>query len=111
MFHAGFEKTAVTTVNLTPEEYFELAREKDPYVASLGGAAAGAAVGALKSRSGRRASGALVGAAAGAAAGGAGGHVLSKGLRRYQANKVRQYTEELNLRALPHKGEGRGHRS
>ena len=92
MFHTGFSKIATTLVTLTPEEYFEVAREKDPYVGALAGAIAGSGAGALKGKKGDRAVKALIGAGLGAGAGAGVAHVGSKLYKKYQARKVRQYT-------------------
>jgi hypothetical protein len=103
MFIEGFEKIAVLAATLTPEQYYDLVREKDPYVGALLGAATGAAVGAAKGKPGRRAASALVGAGLGAATGGAVGHAGGKVLRRYQAHRVRRLAGGLGLRATPMK--------
>ena len=101
MFIKGFTKSASTVVTMTPEEYFEIAREKDPYAGSLAGAAAGAAAGALKGARGRKAEKALIGAALGSVGGAAAGHVVSKAVKKYQSHKVRRMAEELHLRSTP----------
>lgn len=101
MFIEGFAKVAVLATTLTPEQYYDLVREKDPYTGALAGAVAGAAAGGIKGKHGRKAATALAGAAGGAIAGAAAGHAGGKALRRYQAHRVRRLAGELGLRATP----------
>lgn len=101
MFNQGFQKVAVAVVTLTPEKYYELAREKDPYVGSLSGAVAGAGIGAIKGAKGHKHKSALVGAGIGAISGAASGGLASKALKRYQARRIERLTRELRLRATP----------
>jgi uncharacterized membrane protein YebE (DUF533 family) len=101
MFIHGFSKLAVAVVTLSPEKYYEIVREKDPYVGSLAGGAAGAAAGAIRGAKGKRSKSALIGAGVGAASGAAGGHVASKALKHYQTKRVKRLAEELRLRATP----------
>jgi outer membrane lipoprotein SlyB len=101
MFIHGFQKLAVAVVTLSPEKYYEIVREKDPYVGALTGAAAGAAAGGAKGAKGKKAKAALVGAGIGAATGAATGGLVSKGLKHYQARRVERLARELRLRATP----------
>jgi outer membrane lipoprotein SlyB len=101
MFITGFSKLAATVVTLSPERYYELAREKDPYVGSLTGALTGAVTGGIKGAKGKKSKAALVGAAAGTVGGAAAGAVLSKGLKHYQAHRIERLSRELRLRATP----------
>lgn len=98
MFLSGFVKTAATLVTMTPEEYYDVVREKDPFVGATVGALVGGAVGAKK---GGNSKSALIGAATGAASGAAAAHAVGRGVRKYQAKKVRRMAEELNLKATP----------
>lgn len=103
MFLKGFLKTAATMVTMTPEEYFEVVREKDPFVGATIGALAGAGHGLWKGKKNNKAQAALIRAALGGSAGAVGGHLGGKVLRHYQANKVHRMADELNLRATPHR--------
>jgi outer membrane lipoprotein SlyB len=107
MFIHGFHKLATAVVTLSPERYYEIVREKDPYVGSLTGAAAGAAAGAAKGAKGKKSKAALIGAGIGAATGAAGGAVISKGLKHYQARRIERLARELRLRATPPRFGGR----
>ena len=98
MFLSGFNKTAATLVTMTPEEYYEVVREKDPFVGATVGSVLGGLAGARK---GGKAKSALIGAAAGGAGGALTGHVIGKAIRKHQAKKVRRMAEELNLKATP----------
>lgn len=98
MFSSGFKKTAATLVTMTPEEYYEVVREKDPFVGATLGAISGAGVGYRK---GGKAKSALIGAAAGGTGGALTAHVLGKAVRKHQAKKVRRMAQELNLKATP----------
>jgi len=106
MFTKGFAKLAATVVTLSPERYYELVREKDPYVGSLAGAAGGAAAGAMKGAKGKKSKAALIGAGLGAAGGAAAGTVASKALKRYQARRIERLARELRLRATPPRPRG-----
>jgi outer membrane lipoprotein SlyB len=101
MFLQGFTKTATTVVTMTPEEYYDLAREKDPLVGTLLGAASGAAVGGIKGAKKKKARSALIGAGLGSAAGAVSGHQLSKLIKHYQSKRVHNLAEELKLRSAP----------
>lgn len=101
MFHLGFAKTAATLVTMTPEEYYEHVSDKDKYVGALLGAATGAAAGGYKKRTAR---GALIGTGVGAAAGGSLGHLAGKGLRSWQAKRIRRLAAEHGLRTTPQRG-------
>lgn len=85
---------------MTPEEYYEVVREKDPYVGATAGALAGALTGAAKAKQGK-AKAALLGTGLGALGGAITAHVGGKALRHHQAKKVRRMAEDLNLRATP----------
>ena len=102
MFLVGFVKTAATLVTMTPEEYYDVVREKDPFVGATVGAVLGGLAGARKGtkKSGKSRS-ALAGAVAGGALGAVNAHLLGKAVRRHQAKKVRRMAEELNLKATP----------
>ena len=101
MFLEAFEKTAVVAATLTPEQYYDVVREKDPYAGALAGALTGAAVGARKGKPGNKSGAALLGAGLGAVTGGTAGHLGGKALRHYQAHRVRRLTGDLGLRATP----------
>lgn len=101
MFIHGFQKLAVAVVTLTPEKYYEIVREKDPYIGALTGAVGGAAAGALKGSKGKKSKAALIGAGVGAATGAASGGLMSKGLKHYQSRRIENLTRELRLRATP----------
>jgi hypothetical protein len=102
MFVDGFFKTAAGPIaQLTPEEYYDLVREKDPYVGGAVGAAAGLAHGAFKGKAGARAAKALKHGGIGAAAGTAGAYGVSKLVKKHQANKVYKMTGGLRLRSSP----------
>ena len=107
MFLRGFHKVAATLVTMTPEEYYDVVRRKDPYVGAVVGGAVGAGIGALKSRPGSRAAGALVGVAAGAGSGAVTGLVGGRALKNWQANRIRRMATDLNLKATP----SRAHRN
>lgn len=99
MFLTGFNKIAVTLVTMTPEEYYDVVREKDPYV----GASVGSLLGAGVAHKKLNPKHALLGAGVGAVTGGTAAHFGGKLLRKYQANKVRRMAEDLNLRSTPTK--------
>ena len=101
MFIHGFSKLAVAVVTLSPEKYYEIVREKDPYMGSLAGTAAGAAAGAAKGAKGKKSRSALIGAGVGATAGAIAGHTGSKALKHYQTKRVKRLAEDLRLRASP----------
>jgi hypothetical protein len=101
MFVIGFVKQAATIVTMSPEDYYDIVREKDPYMGGLAGAAAGAAAGAIKGAKGRRHKNALIGAGVGAGAGVVGGHAVSRAVGHYQARKVRRIADDLKLKSTP----------
>jgi uncharacterized protein YcfJ len=101
MFLKGLTKVAATLVTMSPEEYYDIVREKDPLTGSLTGAAAGAAAGGIKGAKNKKAKAALVGAGAGAVGGALAGHQVSKVVKRYQAHKVRRIAEDLRLKSTP----------
>ncbi len=98
MFTAGLKKIAIAIVTMTPEEYYEHAGSKDPYVGAVAGGLAGAAAGGAKKRSAKAA---LIGTGLGAASGATLGHLGGKALRKYQAKRVRRLTGDLRLRSTP----------
>lgn len=98
MFTTGLKKIAIAIVTMTPEEYYKHVGEKDPYVGAVVGSLTGAAAGAHKKRSAKAA---LIGAGLGGASGATVGHYGGKGLRAYQASRVRKMTGHLNLRSTP----------
>lgn len=101
MFRDQFSKIATIASMITPEDYYELVHEKDPYVGAVLGATVGGAVGGYKGAKGSKSKSALIGAALGGASGAVTGHYVGKGLKHYQANKVRRIQEDLNLRSTP----------
>jgi len=103
MFCDSFNKIAVTLVTLTPEEYYDIVREKDPYVGATAGGLAGKALGALKSKKGKRTKGAAIGALAGGGIGAVAGGGIGSLLRQHQAKKVRRIAEGLHLKSSPHR--------
>ena len=104
MFLSGFLKTATTLVTMTPEEYYDIVREKDPFVGAVTGSLVGGAVGGIKGKHGAKSI--LTGAAVGAGTGAVSSHLGGKLLRRHQANKVRRMAEELNLKSTPGRRNG-----
>ena len=104
MFLSGFTKTAATLVTMSPEEYYEIVRQKDPFVGATLGAVLGGAAGGLRGK--RSAKTALIGAGAGAGAGAASGYLVGKGVRKYQAARVRRMADELNLKSSPARKHG-----
>lgn len=106
MFLSGFIKTATTLVTMTPEEYYEVVREKDPHIGANIGAVIGGIAGYRHGLKGKKVrikapKAALVGVALGGGTGAVTGHLLGKAIRAYQAKKVRRMADELNLRATP----------
>ncbi len=106
MFCDSFAKIAATLVTLTPEEYYDIVREKDPYVGAVTGGLAGKAVGALKSPKGKRSKGAVIGALVGATTGAGVGAGLGSMVRKHQAKKVRRIAEGLHLKSSPGRKRG-----
>jgi uncharacterized membrane protein YebE (DUF533 family) len=104
MFLTGFSKVATTMVTMSPEEYYDVVREKDPYVGENVGAISGAIAGATKGSKKKKLKSAVVGAGIGALAGAGAAHLGGKALRSYQAKKVRRMAEDLHLRATPGRG-------
>ena len=102
MFILGFTKVAVpVSAQISPEEYYELVHEKDPYIGSLLGGAKGAAIGAYKGTKGKKDRAALIGAGTGAITGALTGSLTGKALKHYQSNKIRRLASDLHLRATP----------
>ena len=106
MFLRGFHKVAATLVTLTPDEYYDVVRRKDPYVGALAGGVIGAGVGAIKGSSGTRSSKALLGAALGSGAGSALGYLSGKAVKNWQANRIYRMTTDLNLKSTPSRSHG-----
>jgi outer membrane lipoprotein SlyB len=101
MFLQSFQKLAALAQTLSPERYYELVHEKDPYVGATAGATLGAAIGAAKGKKGERAKAALLGLGLGAVGGGTAGHQVGKFVGRYQAHKIRRTAESTGLRSTP----------
>ena len=108
MFITGFEKTAATIVTMTPEEYYDIVREKDPSQGAVLGALTGAAAGARRGAAGKKHKAALIGAAAGGATGALAGHGVGKVVRGYQTRRVHRLAKELHLKATPGKRQHEG---
>lgn len=99
MFHSGFYKIAGTLKsNISPEEYYDLKGEKDPYLGAILGAVAGAGVGAIKHKSHKAA---LYGTGLGAAAGASAGHLVGKANKALRMHLLRKEIEHLKLKANP----------
>lgn len=94
---------ATTLVTMTPEEYYDIAHEKDPAVGAVAGGALGGLAGAIRGSKGGRSRAALIGTALGAASGASTGALAGKALKRYQTKKLRNLTEQLHLRTTPGK--------
>lgn len=103
MFCDSFKKIAVTLVTLTPEEYYDIVSEKDPYVGAVAGGLTGKTIGALRGKKGRKGRAAAIGALLGGTAGAATGKAMGQMVRRHQAKKVHRIAEGLHLRATPHR--------
>ena len=102
MFTHGFTKIAYMKSNITPEEYYELKGEKDPYVGAVLGSLAGAAVGGAKAKS---AKGVLVGAGLGGAAGASTGYVGGKLNKAVRLSLLKKEVEHLKLKSSPSRGD------
>ena len=105
MFHLGFSKIAGTMKsNISPEEYYDLKSEKDPYVGAVLGSLAGAAVGAVKGK-GNKHKAALKGAALGGAAGASAGHLAGKLSKAVRLSMLKHEIKNLKLKASPGRGD------
>jgi len=98
MFIKGFEKTASSAALITPEEYYNLKAEKDPYIGALAGAAVGAGVGGYKHRTAKAA---LKGTGAGAAGGLLTGYLAGKAGKAIRLGILKHEIENLNLKTTP----------
>lgn len=103
MFIASFEKVATTLVTMSPEEFYDVVREKDPATGAVAGGYGGALAGALRGKKGGKTKAALIGAGLGSVVGGAAAAGGGKLLRHYQAKRVHRLADELNLKATPHR--------
>jgi gas vesicle protein len=103
MFKTGFNKIAGTLKsNISPEEYYELKGEKDPYVGALAGAVIGAAAGGIKKRTSKHA---LIGAGLGGAAGASTGYLTGKANKAIRLSLLKNEIQNLKLKASPSKGD------
>lgn len=103
MFTLGFNKIAGSMKsNITPEEYYALKAEKDPYVGAVVGALAGAAAGGVKKKSYK---GALIGAGLGGAAGASVGHLAGKANKAVRLALLKNEVENLKLKSSPGRGD------
>ena len=102
MFTQGFTKIALMKSNITPEEYYELKSEKDPYVGAVLGAIAGAAAGGQKKRT---AKGALIGAGLGGAAGASAGYLGGKANKALRLALLKNEVSNLKLKTSPGRGD------
>lgn len=103
MFHSGFFKIAGSMKsNITPEEYYDLKAEKDPYAGAVVGALLGAAVGGAKKKSHKAA---LVGAGLGGAAGASIAHLGGKTSKAIKLHLLKKEIENLKLKASPGRGD------
>lgn len=99
MFYIGFDKIAGTLKsNISPEEYYDLKSEKDPYAGAVLGAIAGAAAGAAKRKNHKAA---LIGAGLGGAAGATVGHVSGKLSKSVRLSLLKNEINHLKLKASP----------
>ena len=99
MFTQGFMKISATMKsNISPEEYYDLKGEKDPYVGALTGAAAGAAVGGAKKKTYKAA---LIGAGLGGASGATAGYLAGKASKAVRLGLLKHEVHNLRLKASP----------
>lgn len=99
MFHLGFKKIAATLKsNISPEEYYDLKGEKDPYVGALMGALAGSAYGGIKHRTAKAG---LIGAGLGASFGAGSGHLAGKANKAVRLHLLKKEIQNLQLKASP----------
>jgi outer membrane lipoprotein SlyB len=103
MFTIGFNKIAGTMkANISPEEYYSLKAEKDPYVGAVLGSLAGAAAGGLKHKSHKAA---LIGAGLGGAAGASVGHLSGRAGKAVRMSLLKHEIKNLKLKASPGRGD------
>jgi hypothetical protein len=103
MFKTGFNKIAGTMKsNISPEEYYDLKSESDPWVGAVGGALAGAGAGALKHKTHKAA---LVGAGIGGAAGASTGYLAGKIGKKVRLSLLKKEIKNLKLKASPGRGD------
>ena len=102
MFTRGFTKVAFMKSNITPEEYYDLKGEKDPYVGAVIGALAGAAAGGHKKKTHR---GALIGAGLGGAAGASAGYLGGKANKAARLSLLKSEVRHLKLKTSPGRGD------
>ena len=99
MFYIGFNKIAGTLKsNISPEEYYDLKAEKDPYAGAVIGALVGAGAGAAKRRTHKAA---LIGAGLGGAAGASLGHLSGKASKAVRLSLLKKEINHLKLKASP----------
>ena len=103
MFHTGFIKIAASMkANITPEEYYSLKAEKDPYSGAIFGALAGAAGAGIKKKTHKAA---LVGAGLGGASGASLGYLYGKGKKAVKLALLKKEIESLKLKSSPGRGD------
>ena len=103
MFTNGFNKIAATMKsNISPEEYYELKGEKDPWVGATLGAITGAAAGGIKGKSHKSA---LMGAGLGGAAGASTGYLVGKGNKALRLSLLKKEIKNLKLKSSPSRGD------
>jgi len=103
MFTKGFYKIAGTLkANISPEEYYDLQAEKDPYVGAVLGSLAGAGVGGAKRRTAKAA---LMGAGLGGAAGASVGHLTGKVGKAVRLALLKKEVHNLKLKSSPGRGD------
>jgi len=103
MFTLGFNKIAGSMKsNITPEEYYALQSEKDPYMGAVLGAVAGAAAGGAKKKSYKAA---LIGAGLGGASGASLGHLGGKASKAVRLSLLKHEISNLKLKSSPGRGD------
>lgn len=104
MFKQGFLKIAAGSLKSTisPEEYYDLKSEKDPYVGAVLGALAGAGAGGAKKKNYKAA---LIGAGLGGAAGASAGHLAGKANKAVRLGILKNEARTLRLKASPGRGD------
>lgn len=99
MFTKGFYKVAGTLKsNITPEEFYELKSEKDPYLGAVIGAISGAAAGGAKKKSYKAA---LIGAGLGGSAGASAGYLSGKAAKAVKLHLLKKEVDNLKLKSSP----------
>lgn len=108
MFTHGFIKIAGSMKsNISPEEYYALKSEKDPYVGAVLGSIVGAGAGAAKKRSYKAA---LIGAGLGGSAGASLGHLGGKVNKSVRLALLKNEIENLKLKTAPGRGDYSHHK-